>query len=188
MCRNTLALTSPLLTVPFARRLLVPMDKLSRQEVAQTYTKYGGLMLRRCRVILRDDALADDAFQNAFVKLIRHGRAFREADRKVPWLYRLCANCCFDLLAKRKRTDERHRASPDPVRLHPAIDAEQRDAALRVLGQLDDKERRIAVMAFVDGASKREIGEELGWSRQTVHAKLKTIREKAIRRIGGERR
>ncbi len=160
------------------------MDQLTREEVADAHRRFGALMLRRCRLVLRDDALAEDAFQDAFIKLIRHGRAFRTAEKKLQWLIRLCTNCCFDLLARRKKSREREQLDPDPVRPHPIVDVELRDAAMRVLDELDDDERTIAVLAFVDGLSKREIGERLGWSRQTVYVKLRAIRDKAQRRLG----
>ena len=48
-----------------------------------------------------------------------------------------------------------------------------------MLAQLDEKTRAVAVMAHLDGMSKAAIGEELGWSRQTIHKKLLAIEEAA---------
>ena len=54
---------------------------LRTEEVEALYEKYGFFLLRRCRMILRDTSLADDAMQEAFVKVMRSGAAVRTADR-----------------------------------------------------------------------------------------------------------
>jgi DNA-directed RNA polymerase specialized sigma24 family protein len=56
---------------------------LGTEEVATLYAKYGFFLLRRCRTILRDRALADDALQEAFVKVMRGGGAIREASEPL---------------------------------------------------------------------------------------------------------
>ena len=42
-------------------------------DVEGTYLRYGPLVLRRCRTLLRNDAKAQDAMQDVFVNLLRHG-------------------------------------------------------------------------------------------------------------------
>ena len=153
----------------------VSQNKLTEAEVTSIYRQYGALMLRRCKLILRDEALADDALQNAFIKLIRHGAAFREADAKVRWLYRLCDRVCFDVIKKRKS----HQAKDDHAKhlpLPPQADPVRLREATTLLSTLDDKEQRLAVMAFLDGMSQGEIGVVLGWSRQTVNKKLSALK------------
>lgn len=153
----------------------VTRTKLTEAEVTSIYRKYGALMLRRCRLVLRNDALADDALQNAFIKLIRHGASFREADAKVRWLYRLCDRVCFDVIKKRKShqvRDDRAKHLPLP----PQADPVRLQEAMTLLNTLDEKERRLALMAFLDGMSQGEIGRELGWSRQTVNKKLSALK------------
>ena len=145
------------------------------------YERYGALMRRRCRRILRDDALADDALQEAFVNLIRYGAQFRAADAKLRWLYRLSDRCCFGQLNRRRRVQAREQGGELPDVSVPAAPVEARDRVMRILGALSDMERRLAVLAYVDEFSQGEIGHETGWSRQTINKKLKAIRSKAQR-------
>lgn len=157
---------------------------LTNQEVAEVYRQYGHLLLRRCRLLLRDPALADDALQEVFIKVMRYGGELRHAEVKVRWLYRVADRCCFDLLKKRKQRAEVD-APVEEVGPHPAVQLELRDAAIKVLHRLNSKERRIAVMAFVDGMSQEAIASETGWSRQTINKKLQAIRKRAGRQQGG---
>ena len=79
---------------------------LTNREVADLYERYGHLVLRRCRVVLSEDALADDAMQNAYVKLMRHGASVRDPSGALRYLYRIADRCCFDLLGRRSRRAE----------------------------------------------------------------------------------
>src|SRR5262249_60521730 len=108
---------------------------MTEEEVADAYRRYGSLVLRRCRRILRDHVAGEDALQEVFVRLMRYGRAFHQAESKVLWLYRVADRCCFDLLARRgvraeaslsEREDE---ASP----YHGTETLEDRDVVLRFL-------------------------------------------------------
>jgi RNA polymerase sigma-70 factor (ECF subfamily) len=164
---------------------------LRPEEVSALYAKYGFFLLRRCRTILRDQALADDALQEAFVKVMRGGGAIREADEPLRWLYRVVDHCCFDTLRKRRRSLE---AARDPERdaegagegetAHPGVAIETRDAVLRLLGTLDESEMRIALCLFVDGMSQGEIADEVGVSRVTVNKKVQALRARAEQWLG----
>ncbi|MEL7370650.1 MAG: sigma-70 family RNA polymerase sigma factor [Myxococcota bacterium] len=154
-------------------------NRLTAEEVADIYERYGSLLLQRCRRILRDDALADDAMQEAFVNLIRYGAKFRAAEAKLRWLYRLTDRCCFGQLNRRRTLSERERGGELPEVSGVPVPHEARDRVMRILGALNEMERKLAVLAYVDEFSQGEIGTETGWSRQTINKKLKAIRAKA---------
>jgi RNA polymerase sigma factor (sigma-70 family) len=154
-------------------------NKLTRSEVAEIHQTYGHMMLRRCRFITRSAALADDAFQEAFINLIRYGKGFREADKKLRWLYRLCDRACFAQLKKSRREvpiDTADRLSDS--RVHTDARLESRNLVLTILAQLDETEQEVAVLAHLDGLSQADIGQTLGYSRQTINKKLQQIQAK----------
>ncbi len=161
------------------RRLSRVESRLTPEEVAAIYEQYGAFMHRRCRRILRDDALADDALQEAFVNLIRYGAQFRAAEAKLRWLYRLSDRCCFGQLNRRKKVAERELGGELPEVSGQPAPLEARDRVMRILGRLTEMEQKLAVLAYVDEFSQGEIGNETGWSRQTINKKLKAIRDKA---------
>ena len=73
------------------------------------------------RLILRDDAAAEDAAQEALVAAWRHIRGLRDPDRFDAWLHRLLVNACHREAGKgqRRRTMEVHVSSfdaPNPTR------------------------------------------------------------------------
>jgi RNA polymerase sigma-70 factor (ECF subfamily) len=159
---------------------------LTAEEAARLYEEYGFFLRRRCRMILRDDAAADDALQQAFERVLRSGAAIRDADEPLRWLYRVVDRCCFDLLRKRKRSIESAHGEDevDGETPHPNVDIEARDAVLKLLGLMSEDEVRIAVLTFIDGMSQGEIAEEMGVSRVTINKRIQALRARAEQHLG----
>ena len=72
-------------------------------DVEGTYLRYGPLVLRRCRKLLRHDAKAQDAMQDVFVSLLRHEARLDDAALSAL-LLRMATNVCLNKL----RGDKRH--------------------------------------------------------------------------------
>ena len=163
---------------------------MTEEEVADAYRRYGSLVLRRCRRILRDDAAGEDALQEVFVRLMRYGDAFHQAESKVLWLYRVADRCCFDLLARRGARAEAStlERAPEPAHRGPGA-LEDREVILRVLASFDDRLKKVAVLHYLDEMTQEEIAAATGWSRQTIFKKLAFLRSRAaalrVRLCGG---
>jgi RNA polymerase sigma-70 factor (ECF subfamily) len=154
---------------------------LTEAEVRDAYERYGALMYRRCLKLLRDPAAADDAFQDAFVNIIKYGANYRSATAKLSWLYRVCQNASFQLLdrSRRRRDQETPREDIEESPSHLSTDYEDRNAVLMILARLEEKERELVVLVYLEGVKQGEAGRKLGWSRQTVNKKLQDIRSRA---------
>lgn len=156
-------------------------EGLTNREVSDLYRRYGFFLRRRCLVLLRQPSLAEDALQEAFLKLMRAGGGVRTADEPLRWLYRVVDRTCFDQLRKTKYT--RSAASLDDVEHllppHPGNEPDVRRAAIELLDSFDEEDQSIAVMAFVDGMNQQEIADELGYSRMTIIKRVARLRERA---------
>jgi len=148
---------------------------LQRPEVLEVYQTYGALMRRRCRIVLRNDALADDVLQTVFVNLIRYGGAFRDAHSKLAFLYTACDRACWALLDKRNRREAREQKYQAPQPAPAAERIADRDLIMKVLHTLDPELRDLALLIYVDGLSQGEAGKRLGCSRQTINKKSQQI-------------
>src|SRR5512135_3751491 len=72
-------------------------------DVEALYRKYGPMVLRRCRSLLRDEEKAMDAMQNTFVRVLKHsGRLDARAPSSL--LYCIATNVCLNMM----RSDRRH--------------------------------------------------------------------------------
>ena len=161
-------------------------EGLSGAEVTELYKRYGYFLRRRCTLLTRDAQLAEDALQEAFVRVMKRGAPLRQMEQPLRWLHRVVDRCCLDQLRRGKRL-----RSADPIEdtqavgVHPAVAIEMRDAVIGILRELDDGAQEIAVMAFLDGMTQGQIAEELGWSRITINKKVQAIRARAEKVLGG---
>jgi RNA polymerase sigma factor (sigma-70 family) len=164
----------------------LPDEGLTHAEVTALYERYGYFVRRRCALILRDTQLADDAMQEAFVRVMTRGAPLREMEQPLRWLHRVADRCCLDQIrrGKRLRTAVPLEAGTEPVGAHPAIAIELRDGVIDLLHALDEKDQEIAVMAFVDGMTQGQIAEEVGLSRITINKKVQAIRARAEKVLG----
>ena len=85
--------------------------------------RYNGRLFRVARAILKDDAEAEDALQDAYLDAYRHMGDFRGGAQLGTWLVRIVANQALMRLRKQKRDRvvipfaESHPMSPDDAPL-----------------------------------------------------------------------
>jgi RNA polymerase sigma-70 factor (ECF subfamily) len=150
------------------------------------YDRFGrvayGLALR----ILRDERLAEDAVQEAFLAVWRQAASFRpERANARSWVLTFVHRRAVDLV----RREERRRAEP----LEPEAEAatgstaeavelrRRREAVQRALAQLPEEQRRPIELAYYGGFSQSELAERLGEPLGTIKSRmftgLKRLRE-----------
>ncbi len=124
-------------------------------------------------------AEAEDAVQEAFVRVWR-GLPRLDPDKPfAAWLYQVTANVCLDRLKSpdRKRASHPPSAWEDRLRSDddPARQAEDRDLVRwleRFLPGLPPKQRTVFVLRDVQDMSVEETAEALGMSRRAVISNL----------------
>ena len=83
-------------------------------DVEGLYLRYGPMVLRRCRGVLRDTAAAEDAAQEVFVTALRfQGRLNDEAPGAL--LLRIATNLCLNRLRSERRRPEDPAGDPEGV-------------------------------------------------------------------------
>jgi RNA polymerase sigma-70 factor (ECF subfamily) len=135
---------------------------------------------RRCQKLLRDEALAADAAQETFVRLITKGGEFRKDAEWMTWLYKVSTNICLNKLraSGRRSTAWQEQVGHSMPKAVSAIDEPLllKQALLLALRRFDEVTQQIAVFAFLDEMTQEEIGDLLGLSRVTINKKLMKLR------------
>jgi RNA polymerase sigma-70 factor (ECF subfamily) len=156
-------------------------------DVESHYLRYGPMVLRRCRTLLRDPAKAEDAMQDVFVSLIRHEDRLRD-EAPGALLLRVATNVCLNRLRGEKRhPEDAHEDEELALRIAQADDgggdAESRTLARSVLGKLfgaDDplaaSTRSLAFMHLVDGLTLEEVARESRLSVSGVRKRLRNLK------------
>ena len=156
-------------------------------DVESHYLRYGPMVLRRCRTLLRDPAKAEDAMQDVFVSLIRNEDRLRD-EAPGALLLRVATNVCLNRLrGERRRPEDAHEDDDLALRIAQADDgggdAESRTLARSVLGKLfgaDDplaaSTRSLAFMHLVDGLTLEEVARESRLSVSGVRKRLRGLK------------
>lgn len=150
-------------------------------DVEATYARYGPMVLRRCRRLLRDEEQALDAMHDTFVRLLRSED--RIEDRGLSaLLYRIATNVCLNQLRSRRRRPET-RDEALLVEIAELVDAEDRTLSGRILErvfrQTPASTRTLAVLHLVDGMTLEEVAAEVGLSVSGVRKRLRGVKAKA---------
>jgi RNA polymerase sigma-70 factor (ECF subfamily) len=151
--------------------------------------RHNGKLFRVARAILKDDAEAEEALQDAYLEAYRHMGDFRGGARLSTWLTRIVINQALMRLRKQKRdrivvpfgseraaelgqaeadvTDERSETPPGAT-----LRAEIRRALERRIDELPTAFRTVFVMREVEDMTVDETAECLSIPAATVRTRL----------------
>jgi RNA polymerase sigma-70 factor (ECF subfamily) len=143
--------------------------------------------LRVAYQYLRDGADADEAVQDAFVKVFLHIEQYREDLSFDVWFMRILVNACLDRLKSRTRQhrwmaspiDEAHEArpleqavGPEPSSEHQLLVRERWKRMLDAVAALPDRQRLVFTLSHLDERTAGEISAATGMSPATVRVHL----------------
>src|SRR5256885_7714595 len=145
--------------------------------LAELYDRYGrpsyGLALR----VLRDQALAEDAVQEAFLTIWRTASRFvPERGKASTWILTVVHRRAVDAV----RREQRRRAESLDSASEPSVEGVEEDAWLRLqrervqeaLRQLSDVQREALELAYYGGFSQSELAERLGQPLGTIKSRM----------------
>ncbi|MBI2566804.1 MAG: RNA polymerase sigma factor [Candidatus Schekmanbacteria bacterium] len=157
-------------------------------DISELVRRYGPMVFRRARYLLGNDAEAQDAVQEVFVRLVNKIDSFRAESQPSTWLYRITTNYCLNLIrdrGRRRELLEQHATSteddPDPGAPDPELMALMR----RLLAAADPLQAQAAIYVHVDGMSHAEAAALLNVSRRTVGNLLERFEKWARRNLEG---
>jgi RNA polymerase sigma-70 factor (ECF subfamily) len=147
--------------------------------LAELYDRYGrpayGLALR----VVRDESLAEDAVQEAFLTVWRTAARFvPEKGKASTWILTLVHRRAVDVVRReqRRRADSLEQA-PEPG--GGGADEEawlrlQRERVQAALKQLPDQQREALELAYYGGFTQSELAERLGQPIGTIKSRMFT--------------
>ncbi len=183
------------------------MDE-ARERFAGLVTAHQRRALRIAFQYLRDAAEADEAVQDAFVKVFSHIASYREAWPFEVWFTRILINGCLDRRKARVRRDrwivpaddvaaavagERRALGPN----HPHVVA-QADPEARLLARerrarmtaavdrLEGRQRTVFMLCHYGDCTPREVGAMIGLNESTVRVHLFRAARKLRALLGGQ--
>ena len=167
---------------------------LARERFAELVTLQQQRAARIAYQYLRDVHDADEAVQDAFVKVFTHIASYREDLPFEVWFTRILVNGCLDLSKARSRrmrwvlpaappdrTAPREPVAPQASPEDRLPSSERRHRIAAAVAQLPERQRAVFTLCQIAGQSPSEIGQALGLSDATVRVHL----FRAIRKLRG---
>jgi RNA polymerase sigma factor (sigma-70 family) len=146
--------------------------------LAELYDRFGGIAYGLALRILRDEALAQDAVQEAFLAVWRTADRFlAERARASTWILTLVHRRAVDLV----RREERRRAEPLEGAPEPAapesVDDEatsrfRRQVVQEALRRLPPEQRQALELGYYGGLTQSQLAEQLGQPLGTIKSRM----------------
>jgi len=157
----------------------------------QLYGRHRARLYRYLLRQLRDGALADEAFQDIWQRVISARQGWKPEAAFATWLYRIAHNRLTDhwrALKHRPPTpdnaDERTERVPDPDTPERNLsEFEQRRRLQLALDELPEEQREVVLLRLEQELSLEEIGEITGVGRETVKSRLRYAMDKLRTRL-----
>ena len=170
--------------------------------------RYGDLVARQQRRAvriayhyLRDAHDADEAVQDAFIKVFTHITSYREDLPFEVWFTRILVNACLDLRKSRSRrlrwavpmsatadmppTDP---ATPEPTPEQRLVSKERAKEITAAVDSLPDRQRTVFTLCHIAEQTTAEVSQALGLSEATVRVHLFRAVRKLRRLLDREER
>jgi len=147
-------------------------------DVGALSRRYGPMVLRRCRRLLRDDDDARDACQEVFLRVVER-RARLTGAYPSSLLYRMATNVCLNRIRDRaRRPDDAHHDELDAIARveEPGGGSHARLLLDWLFARHPASTRTIAVLHYVDGLTLEQVSAECGMSVTGIRKRLSKLR------------
>lgn len=171
--------------------LMLEFQSGSEEAFVKLYRRYRDRLFNFARRILGDTARAEEATQDAFLKLYSARQKYRANSRFSTYIFRITRNHCLNILARHETTRvdrdrEVENAPTGGATAETAIDAGRLRIAVReALRNLPEKQATALVLTHFDGMSYREVATVLAVSESATKSLIHRARQRLSTELRG---
>ncbi len=160
-------------------------------EITRLVEEYGNDVLRIATVILKSKELAEDVYQETFLRVVRSYSNYRRESSEKTWIISIAVNICRDYM--RSAWKKRVVVTDDFLSYSSENDTEdilekrsEKQALINAIMKLPDKYREIIHLHYYQEMGVNDISNVLKIPGGTVKSRLFKARELLHDIIGGE--
>ena len=154
---------------------------MNKEQITMWYERYGPMVFRRCRQLLKDEAAAKDTVQEVFVQVLRNRERCRD-EYPSSFLYRIATNISLNMIRSRKRKNEIAEGDTVLEMIACTEDVFNQVSYRALLQKIFIGEqfstRVMATYHFVDGMTLEETAAEMQMSVSGVRKRLRRLKDR----------
>jgi len=142
---------------------------MTRQQLDEQLWANRVSMLRLAMSILRHPQNAEDAVSAAILQAYRRAETLQNEAAFKPWIMRITANCCYDLLRRIKREKQYQQEWAD---MEPLLVYTREDSLYELISRLPEEMAQVLTLYYYENFSTTEIAQVLRISGVAVRVRL----------------
>ena len=157
----------------------------SRDALRDLLVAHQDRIYNACYQVLGRAEDAEDAAQEALLKLAEGARAARDADSFRGWVYRVSFRIALDHWRRREAVKNRESRAAMNRPASPPLDDRERIALFEAMDGLDDRERALLLEHYFEKVPLADLGERHGISAVAIWKRIDRAREKLKKALLG---
>lgn len=170
------------------------IGSMNEVELSQFWKSHRSQVYVQCYKLLRDEAAAEDATQETFLRVQRHfDKMPTKPNEMLAWIYCITKNYCLNEIRNRGRRPELRAELPEVMEIDSHVSGNGLDHSIEkvsnrqlvkwLIDRMPDKLTSVAWLYHVDEMNQQEVASTLGISRRTVVERLTRFSENSRRLI-----
>jgi len=155
--------------------LIVELKQGNPEAVNQVVDRYGKPLFAFIMRMVDDQAVAEDIFQDTWVRVVRNIGSFRGDAKFSTWLFQIALNLCRNLMRRKARRSFVGLEAASNLAEDPEVDGMkilQAQKVRRLIASLPTKMREVIVLRYYHDKTDVEIAEVTGLPPGTVKSRL----------------
>ncbi len=149
------------------------LDEIKTRWFCSQVTAMKGSMYALAFGILKNEADAEDAIQNALLCAYEHLDELRFFDKVKPWILKILTRECYRLASYRTNFVDLDAAELSTA---PSADSDMKASVWQAVNELETKYRETVILFYFEDLSTKEIAEILDISEENVRKRLSRAR------------
>lgn len=163
------------------------MVNISKEEFEHLYNKFGPMVLRRCRFLLKDDLKAQDAMQDVFVRILESN--YGKQDLCSSLFFTTATRICLNQIRSDKYRNHLQIENLSDL-IEDSFSTKQKEIINvsllldTIFSQRDSLDKEIATLYYVDDYNLEETAAKVKMSVSGVRKRLAGLKKYAEKYVG----
>lgn len=157
-----------------------------KKALGKIINTYGDNLFGYILSMTHDKNIAEDIYQDVWIKVIKNLKSYNEQKPFSPWLITVAKNTIYDHSRKEKVIPLRVMTESDNNPEKDLIDKERLQLLTEYINELSEHDKTLIILKYFEELSNEEIGHILGSDAKTIKWQLYEAKKRLKKRVYGK--